>query len=93
MKRANANTDRILALTLKIGAYSAFACILAGLLLQHVAGVGDRLTKAGMLILLATPVLRIVVAGIQFLRERDWKYAMISVGVLGIVLLAYLLGV
>jgi uncharacterized membrane protein len=93
MKRESAATDRILALTLKIGAYSAFTCIVAGLVLPYAARYGDRLTSAGMVILLATPVLRILVAGVQFLRERDFKYALISLGVLGIVVLAYVLGI
>jgi uncharacterized membrane protein len=44
-------------------------------------------------VLLATPVLRIVVACIQFFRERDFKYALVSLGVLGIVILAYCLGI
>jgi len=93
MRRESAATDRILALTLKIGAYSAFACIVSGLVLQYAAHFSDRVTEAGMVILLATPVLRIVIAGIQFLREHEVKYAFISLGVLGIVVLAYLLGV
>jgi uncharacterized membrane protein len=93
MKPEGVATERALALTLKAGAYSAFACIVAGLVLQYAAGFGDHLTRAGMVILLATPVLRIVVAGVQFLRERDLKYALISLGVLGIVMLAYFLGV
>jgi uncharacterized membrane protein len=91
MKRESASTDRALALTLKIGAYAAFACIVAGLGL-HFAGFGDRVTVIGMIVLLATPVLRIIVAGVQFLRERDVKYALVSLGVLGIIALAYVLG-
>jgi len=92
MKQESAATDRILALTLKIGAYSAFGCIVVGLILQYVSGFSARITQTGMVILLATPVLRIVVAAIQFARERDLKYVLISLGVLGIVVLAYLLG-
>jgi uncharacterized membrane protein len=42
---------------------------------------------------LATPGLRIVVACIQFFREHDFKYALVSLGVLGIVILAYCLGI
>jgi len=44
-------------------------------------------------VLLATPVLRIIVAGVQFLRERDVAYVLVSLGVLGIIALAYVLGV
>jgi uncharacterized membrane protein len=38
-------------------------------------------------------VLRIIVAGLQFLRERDFRYALVSLGVLAIVVLAYVLGI
>ena len=92
MSRDTPSEDRLIAFTLKLGAYSAFSFIVLGLVLHYVAGFGDRLTAAGMIILLATPVLRIVVAGIQFLRERDLKYAWVSLGVFGIVMLAYWLG-
>ena len=93
MKHERAATDHILALTLKIGAYTAFALIVAGILLQYVTPFGSKVTVAGVIVLLATPVLRIIVAGIQFVRERDMKYALVSLGVLCIVLLAYLLSI
>lgn len=93
MNRQDVAADRALSLTLKFGAYTAFALIVAGLLLQWVANWGTKVTVAGLLVLLATPVLRIVVACIQFLRERDFKYALVSFGVLAIVVLAYFLGI
>jgi hypothetical protein len=43
--------------------------------------------RAGVLLMLATPVVRVLVAGILFLREKDWKYGAISFGVLTILLL------
>ncbi|HZS25730.1 MAG TPA: DUF1634 domain-containing protein [Candidatus Angelobacter sp.] len=43
--------------------------------------------------LLATPALRIVMACIQFFREHDKRYALVSLGVLGIVILAYCMGI
>ena len=92
MSRQDFAVDRVLSYTLKIGAYTAFALILAGLALQHFATWGGRITAAGLLVLLATPALRIVVACIQFLHERDFKYALVSFGVLAIVALAYVLG-
>jgi uncharacterized membrane protein len=93
MKKDQRTEERLIVLTLKIGAYSAFACIVAGLLLLYFAGFGNRVTIVGMIILLATPVVRIIVAGIEFLLERDFKYVLVSLGVLGIVALAYWLGV
>jgi uncharacterized membrane protein len=93
MSRQDVAADRILSLTLKAGAYTAFAFIVAGLLLRWLTPAGNGIAKLGLLILLATPVLRIVVACIQFFRERDFKYALVSLGVLGIVILAYCLGI
>ena len=93
MKPETPATERMLALTLKIGAYSAFACIVAGLLLRFAGHGGDKITMAGFLILLATPGLRILVAGIQFFRGREYKYVLVSLGVLAVIVLAYVLGI
>jgi uncharacterized membrane protein len=93
MNRQDVAADRVLSLTLKAGAYTAFALIAAGLLLRWVTPWSARIATAGLLVLLATPVLRIVAACIQFFRERDLKYALVSLGVLGIVVLAYFLGI
>ena len=92
MKKDQRTEDRLIALTLKIGAYSAFACIVTGLILHSFVGFGNRVTTIGMIILLATPVVRIIVAGVEFSLERDFKYLLVSLGVLGIVALAYWLG-
>jgi len=92
MSRQDVAADRVLSRTLKIGAYTAFALVLAGLALQQFTARGGKVAAAGLLVLLATPALSIVVACIQFLRERDFKYALVSFGVLAIVVLAYILG-
>ena len=92
MNRQDFAVDRVLSQTLKFGAYTALALILAGLTLQHFAAWGGKVAAAGLLVLLATPALRIIVACIQFLHERDFKYALVSFGVLAIVGLAYVLG-
>ena len=93
MSRQDVAADRVLSLTLKFGAYTAFALIVAGLMLQLVVPWGAKMAAAGLLVLLATPVLRIIVACLQFLREHDFKYALVSFGVLAIVVLAYVLGI
>jgi uncharacterized membrane protein len=46
------------------------------------------ITELGILLLLFTPIARIVVALLGFAMERDWKYTLISLGVLAIVLLS-----
>jgi uncharacterized membrane protein len=42
--------------------------------------------ECGILFLLVTPVLRIIAAGVGFGLERDYKYVLISLGVLAVVL-------
>jgi uncharacterized membrane protein len=93
MSRQDVAADRVLSLTLKFGAYTALVLIVAGLALQFAVPWAMKVTKAGLLVLLATPALRIIVACLQFLRERDFKYALVSFGVLAIVVLAYVLGI
>jgi uncharacterized membrane protein len=93
MSRQDVAADRVLSLTLKFGAYTALVLTVAGLLLQWIVPWGIKVAAAGLLVLLVTPALRIVVACLQFLRERDFKYALVSFGVLAIVVLAYVLGI
>jgi len=93
MSRQDVAADRVLSLTLKFGAYTALTLIVAGLMLRSVVPWGGKVASAGLFVLLITPALRIVAACVQFLRERDFKYALVSFGVLAIVLLAYFLGI
>jgi len=93
MSRQDVAADRVLSLTLKFGAYTALVLTVAGLVLQLAVPWGTKVTAVGLLVLLATPALRIIVACLQFLRERDFKYALVSFGVLAIVVLAYVLGI
>ncbi len=81
--------DRAIALVLRVGAFGCFFVMLAGLLIGFfVPGrIPLHIERAGVLLMLATPVVRVLVAGILFLREKDWKYGAISFGVLTILLL------
>ena len=87
--------DRIVALVLRTGAFACFFVMLAGL----VTGVflpgpipGD-IERTGVLLMLATPVVRVIVACFLFFRENDMKYAWISLGVLVILMLGALFGI
>jgi len=64
------------------------AGLLIGLFVQ--ASLGEHLERAGVSLMLGTSVVRVGVAGIFFLRERDWNYGPISFGVLTILLLSAL---
>lgn len=87
--------DNIVALVLRVGAFACFFIMLAGLLLSvflH-GSLPQQIERVGVLLMLATPVARVLVAGILFLLEKDWKYGAISFGVLAILLLGALFGI
>ena len=87
--------DRIVALVLRIGAFGCFFVMLAGLIVGlFVHGrVPFDIERAGVLLMLATPVVRVVVACFLFFRERDWRYGWISLGVLLILMLGSVFGI
>jgi len=58
------------------------ASILAGAL--H--GDGASVIQFGLLLLIATPILRVVFALVGFLIERDWLYSVVSLLVLAILI-------
>jgi uncharacterized membrane protein len=87
--------DRVVALVLRVGAFSCFFIMLAGLVVGLViAGrIPLAIERAGVLLMLATPVVRVMVACFLFFREKDRKYGLISLGVLVILLLGALFGI
>jgi uncharacterized membrane protein len=87
--------DRALALVLRIGAFAGFFVMAAGVA-AHIlvdGAIAARIELTGVLILLVTPMLRVLVAMVLFFRERDWRYGWISAGVLLILLLGSLFGI
>jgi uncharacterized membrane protein len=72
--------------TLRIGAWGSLVLIISGLLLlvAHVS-FGEWVLRAGFLFLMFTPAIRILVAGLVFLHEKDYRYAVVSLTVLAIV--------
>jgi uncharacterized membrane protein len=86
--------DRIVAAVLRWGAYGSFVVVLAGILLGvENAQLGSEVVRAGLLLLVATPVSRIIALFITFVIDRDKKYALISLTVLLIVVLSSVYGV
>jgi uncharacterized membrane protein len=55
-----------------------------------VAGSGSAVIQVGLLLLIATPVARVVFAAIAFAVERDVLYVVISLTVLGVLLVGLL---
>jgi uncharacterized membrane protein len=68
--------------------------------LRHIADViagavslkTDAITQAGLLLLIAVPILRVGVSIIAFALERDWLYSVVTALVLGILLFSLLGG-
>jgi uncharacterized membrane protein len=55
--------------------------------------IPTEIERIGVLLMLATSVVRVAVAGVLFVREKDWKYGAISFGVLAILLLGAVFGI
>jgi uncharacterized membrane protein len=87
--------DRAVAWVLRIGAFACFFIMLAGLIAGlFVSGhIPVDIERAGVLLMLATPVVRVIVACFLFFREKDMKYGWISLGVLVILMLGSLFGI
>lgn len=67
------------------GVVISAACLGAGLAMWMAGlapGTADALLTAGLILLMATPVLRVVVAVAEALRARDWPLAVSSAAVL-----------
>jgi uncharacterized membrane protein len=87
--------DRVVASVLRIGAFSCFFIMLAGLITDlFVPGpIPLGMERAGVLLMLATPVVRVLVACFLFFYEKDMKYGWISLGVLVILMLGAVFGI
>jgi uncharacterized membrane protein len=59
---------------------------LTGILHQAAELGGRGLIQLGLLLLIATPVARVAFSLLAFLWQRDWTYALVTVGVLGLLL-------
>ncbi|HYG98405.1 MAG TPA: DUF1634 domain-containing protein [Terriglobales bacterium] len=80
--RDTRSEDRAVGLVLRIGAYlSIVLIVLGGLVSLAHAATGRYVTEAGVLVLMSTPITRVLVAAIVFWREGDRRYAWISIGV------------
>lgn len=54
------------------------------------AGQGRSIIQLGLLVLMATPILRIVVSIAGYVVERDWRYVLITLLALSIILFSLL---
>jgi uncharacterized membrane protein len=70
---------------LRVGTLASSVCLAAGLLMV-LAGYDTELSRllldTGVLTLLATPAGRVVVSVIEYIRERDWVFVLLTLIVL-----------
>jgi uncharacterized membrane protein len=87
--------DKAVALVLRVGAFGCFFIMLAGLIdgLFVSGHLPLDIERVGVLLMLATPVVRVLVACFLFFRKKDYKYGWISFGVLAILLLGAVFGI
>ncbi len=87
--------DIALARALRWGAYVGFLVLLAGVVggffLSH--SRVQKIEVIGVVLMMATPVFRVFIALLVFLHERDYKYSLITLGVLLILILGSVFGI
>ena len=90
-----ARFDRIVALVLRTGAFGCFFVMVAGLITGIFIHnrIPLEIERAGVILMLATPVVRVIVACFLFFKEKDTKYGWISLGVLVILMLGAVFGI
>lgn len=69
--------EHLLARTLRLGIVASTSLLAVGLLLALATSGrgGDALLQAGLLVLMATPMARVLLSCVEYLRQRDWFFA------------------
>lgn len=67
-----------------VGSTVLLAAGLAGYFFRPGHVVTNALLNAGLLLLMATPVARVVVTAVGYLLNRDWLFAALALTVLGV---------
>jgi uncharacterized membrane protein len=73
--------EQSIGFVLRAGVTVSSVSLTIGLLLSLVAGggaVAAFLLNAGIIVLLATPLARVIVSTAQYVRERDWPFATLT---------------
>jgi uncharacterized membrane protein len=77
--------ERVIGVVLRAGVVLSSTCLTVGLVTYLVVGGADLsrlLLQIGVIVLLATPVARVVVSIGQYISERDWAFAALTAMVL-----------
>lgn len=76
--------ELVLARLLRVGSLIAAALLATGIaaMAAGLVGIAPKLITAGLLVLLGTPVMRVVTAACIFVKEKEWHFAFFSLVVL-----------
>jgi uncharacterized membrane protein len=77
--------ERSIALVLRAGVVFSSVCLALGLvlwLLQVLPGAAAVLMQTGIIALLCTPVARVVISTVEYVVEREWRFAALTTIVL-----------
>ena len=88
--------ERLIGIVLKTGVTISAACLTAGLILRQIpptAGLSVSVIHAGLIVLLSTPVIRVIVSVYEYAREHDWLFVLLTAIVLVTLLGSLLVGI
>lgn len=76
--------ERVLGRTLRLGIVVSTALLATGLLLAMTwpGTLANGLLHAGLLVLMGTPMTRVLLSCAEYVRQRDWFFATSAFGVL-----------
>ena len=77
--------ERSIAVVLRGGVLVSSVCLAAGLLLSMTyatPALANTLLQAGILVLLCTPVARVIISTVEYILEREWPFAFLTAIVL-----------
>jgi uncharacterized membrane protein len=75
--------ETLLGRTLRLGVAFSTALLAAGLILAMTSPgrLADLLLQAGLIVLMGTPMARVLISCAEYVRQRDWFFAVNAFGV------------
>jgi uncharacterized membrane protein len=76
--------EHLISIVLRTGIAASSVCLGIGLALSLIgaASLAQMLLNVGVIVLLATPVVRVLVSIAEYVSERDWGFVMLTAVVL-----------
>ena len=74
--------ERHLGRLLLAGVLASAACLAVGLVLTFAGRSAGAILTTGLVLLMATPILRVIVSIVEYVRMRDWLFVAVTLFVL-----------